>query len=146
VYCYRCGNKKLGDREKKYVHMLNATLCATGRAICCLLETYQEKDGVRIPDVLVPFMGGLTFLPFVRDSKLAETVNEKPKNPPKAATAIAIATAAHPPAPPAAAAAPAAAVASPEVVALTSSIAEQGEKVRAAKTAKVLQWLFRNST
>ena len=38
---YRCGMKKMGDREKKYVHMLNATLCATGRAICCLLETYQ---------------------------------------------------------------------------------------------------------
>jgi len=64
----RCGMKKLGDREKKYVHMLNATLCATGRAICCLLETYQEADGVRIPEVLVPFMGGITFLPFVRDS------------------------------------------------------------------------------
>lgn len=65
----RCGQKKMGDREKKYVHMLNATLCATGRAICCLLETYQEKDGVRVPDVLVPFMGGMTFLPFVRESK-----------------------------------------------------------------------------
>ena len=39
----RCGMKKLGDREKKYVHMLNATLCATGRAICCLLETYQVR-------------------------------------------------------------------------------------------------------
>lgn len=37
----RCGVKKMGEREKKYVHMLNATLCATGRAICCLLETYQ---------------------------------------------------------------------------------------------------------
>jgi seryl-tRNA synthetase len=78
----------MGDREKKYVHMLNATLCATGRAICCLLETYQDKDGVHIPEVLVPFMGGLTFLPFVRDSKLpdniikavAETAETKPKN------------------------------------------------------------------
>ena len=29
----------------------------------------QEADGVRIPEVLVPFMGGITFLPFVRDSK-----------------------------------------------------------------------------
>jgi seryl-tRNA synthetase len=58
----RCGIKKMGDREKKYVHMLNATLCATGRAICCLLETYQDADGVRIPEVLVPYMGGLTFL------------------------------------------------------------------------------------
>eukprot|EP00981_Chlorochromonas_danica_P011603 scaffold4140_cov178-Ochromonas_danica.AAC.16 len=65
----RCGIKKMGDREKKYVHMLNATLCATGRAICCLLENYQEADGVRVPEVLVPFMGGLTFLPFVRDAK-----------------------------------------------------------------------------
>lgn len=37
----RSGTKKLGDREKKYVHLLNSTLCATGRAICCLLENYQ---------------------------------------------------------------------------------------------------------
>ena len=57
--------------------MLNATLCATGRAICCLLETYQEKDGVRIPDVLVPYMHGVTFMPFVRDSKLAPKVEGK---------------------------------------------------------------------
>lgn len=48
-------------------------LCsATGRAICCLLETYQEADGVRIPEVLVPFMGGITFLPFVRASRIGE--------------------------------------------------------------------------
>lgn len=79
----RCGVKKLGDREKKYVHMLNATLCATGRAICCLLETYQEPDGVRVPDVLVPFMGGITFLPFVRDAKGAPVVQgAKPKSAP----------------------------------------------------------------
>ena len=32
----------------------------------------QEADGVRIPEVLVPFMGGITFLPFVRDSKPAD--------------------------------------------------------------------------
>ena len=36
---------------------------------------------MRIPDVLVPYMGGLTFLPFVRESKLAE----KPANPPSGA-------------------------------------------------------------
>lgn len=65
----RCGIKKMGDTSKKYVHMLNATLCATGRAICCLLENYQEADGVRVPEVLVPYMGGITFLPFVRDAK-----------------------------------------------------------------------------
>jgi seryl-tRNA synthetase len=38
--------KKMGEREKKYVHMLNATLCATGRAICCLLETYQVRTAL----------------------------------------------------------------------------------------------------
>ena len=70
TYTYRCGMKKLGDREKRYVHMLNATLCATGRAICCLLETYQEHDGVRVPEVLIPFMGGITFMPFIRDAKV----------------------------------------------------------------------------
>eukprot|EP01006_Ploeotia_vitrea_P010263 TRINITY_DN26620_c0_g1_i1.p1 TRINITY_DN26620_c0_g1~~TRINITY_DN26620_c0_g1_i1.p1 ORF type:complete len:467 (-),score=14.24 TRINITY_DN26620_c0_g1_i1:20-1420(-) len=70
----RSGRKKLGDTQKKYVHMLNATLCATGRAICCLLETYQEPNGVRVPEVLVPFMGGMDFLPFVRDSKLPDKV------------------------------------------------------------------------
>lgn len=69
----------MGDREKKYVHMLNATLCATGRAICCLLETYQEKDGVRVPDVLVPYMGGMTFMPFVRDSKIPDKQQQQPQ-------------------------------------------------------------------
>jgi len=75
----RCGMKKLGDREKRYVHMLNATLCATGRAICCLLETYQESDGVRVPDVLIPFMGGITFMPFIRDAKVFKDHHDKEK-------------------------------------------------------------------
>ncbi len=65
----RCGMKKANATSKHYVHMLNGTLCATGRAICCLLETHQERNGVHIPDVLVPFMGGITFLPFVRHAK-----------------------------------------------------------------------------
>jgi hypothetical protein len=71
----------MGDREKKYVHMLNATLCATGRAICCLLENYQDEGGVKIPEVLVPFMGGITYLPFVRDSKLAPTTTSTVEKP-----------------------------------------------------------------
>jgi len=37
----------MGDREKKYVHCLNSTLCATERALCCLLENYQTPE-VRI--------------------------------------------------------------------------------------------------
>lgn len=70
----RCGIKKTGKSggedglaaRASYVHMLNSTLCATGRGICCLLENYQTEDGVKVPDVLVPFMGGVDFLPFKR--------------------------------------------------------------------------------
>src|SRR5437016_1627570 len=40
----RCGTKKMGDREKKYVHCLNVTLCATERTLCCILENYQTSD------------------------------------------------------------------------------------------------------
>jgi len=36
----RFGNKKQGDTEKKFVHMLNGTLCATERTLCCILENY----------------------------------------------------------------------------------------------------------
>ena len=63
----RFGQKKMGQREKVYVHMLNATLCATERTICCVLENYQEEKGVRVPEVLRPFMGGMDFMPFVKD-------------------------------------------------------------------------------
>merc|ERR1712232_1089349 len=60
------------DRDNKstvhltHVHMLNSTLTATGRGICCLLETHQTHDGVNVPNALVPYMGGMTFIPFVR--------------------------------------------------------------------------------
>ncbi|CAG8511625.1 9775_t:CDS:2 [Funneliformis mosseae] len=63
----RCGIKKMSDREKKYVHCLNATLCATERALCCILENYQTPDGVVIPEVLRPYMDGRDFLPFVKE-------------------------------------------------------------------------------
>lgn len=49
----RLGTKKEGDKEKKYVHMLNATLCATERTLCCILENYQTETGVKVPKVLV---------------------------------------------------------------------------------------------
>jgi len=47
--------------ERRYVHTLNATAIATGRAMACILENYQQKDGsIKIPDVLVPYMNGQT--------------------------------------------------------------------------------------
>ena len=42
---------------------------------------------MRIPEVLVPFMGGITFLPFIRDSKPADkstAAGEKKKDSTKA--------------------------------------------------------------
>jgi len=64
----RYGQKKMGQKEKAYVHMLNATLCATERTICCILENYQDEKGVRVPDVLRPYMGGLERMDFVKDA------------------------------------------------------------------------------
>ncbi|KAF9999598.1 Cytosolic seryl-tRNA synthetase [Entomortierella chlamydospora] len=65
----RCGIKKMGDREKKYVHCLNSTLTATTRTLSCILENYQTPEGIRIPEPLIPYMDGRDFLPFVRELK-----------------------------------------------------------------------------
>ena len=40
----RYGVKKVTDVKKSYVHALNCTLCATERALCCILENYQKED------------------------------------------------------------------------------------------------------
>lgn len=40
----RYGQKKQLDTRKDYVHALNCTLCATERALCCVLENYQKED------------------------------------------------------------------------------------------------------
>lgn len=48
-----------------YVHMLNATMCATTRVICAILEVYQTETGVAIPDILKIYMPkGLTLYYF----------------------------------------------------------------------------------
>lgn len=61
----RLGHPKMGDREKRYVHLLNATLVATQRTMCSVLENYQRADGVVVPRVLVPYMDGVEYLKFV---------------------------------------------------------------------------------
>ncbi|CAM6109771.1 unnamed protein product [Calypogeia fissa] len=60
----RFGQKTSNDTVKQYVHLLNSTLVATERTICCILENYQTKDGVKVPEVLQPFMNGIDFIPF----------------------------------------------------------------------------------
>lgn len=76
----RCGIKKMGDREKKYVHCLNSTLCATQRALCCVLENYQTDDGLKVPEVLRKYIPGEPeFLPYVRELPKNSTSNKKKK-------------------------------------------------------------------
>ncbi|EPR63283.1 putative seryl-tRNA synthetase, cytoplasmic [Toxoplasma gondii TgCatPRC2] len=63
---HKSSSAKGADRnEKAHVHMLNGTLVATQRCLCCILENYQTPLGVKVPRVLVPYMGGAEFLPFV---------------------------------------------------------------------------------
>ena len=103
----RCGEKeskknnkgKDGKREftkKKYVHMLNATLCACTRVICCILENYQTPYGVIMPDKIIEFLppsmlktdeNGKKYLPYTAEyvpPKAEKTNKQKNKKAKKA--------------------------------------------------------------
>eukprot|EP00003_Mantamonas_plastica_P030949 TRINITY_DN7846_c0_g1_i4.p1 TRINITY_DN7846_c0_g1~~TRINITY_DN7846_c0_g1_i4.p1 ORF type:complete len:296 (-),score=105.05 TRINITY_DN7846_c0_g1_i4:21-908(-) len=82
----RMGTKKKGDHQKNYVHMLNGTMCATERTLCCIVENYYTRDyvenegdepqaGLVVPEALVPFMGGVKFLPFTAELDKKELKN-----------------------------------------------------------------------
>jgi seryl-tRNA synthetase len=49
------------DKALKFVHTLNGSGTAVGRALIAVIENYLNEDGsVTIPDVLLPYMGGRT--------------------------------------------------------------------------------------
>jgi seryl-tRNA synthetase len=51
------------DGKPRFVHTLNGSGVAVGRAMVAVLENYQEADGsVTVPMVLRPYMGGLTHI------------------------------------------------------------------------------------
>jgi len=52
-------------KESNPVTMLNSTLCATSRLICCICENYQNTNGIKIPEMLRSYMG-ISFLPFYK--------------------------------------------------------------------------------
>jgi seryl-tRNA synthetase len=53
--------KVAGEKQTRFVHTLNGSGVAVGRCLIAVLENYQNEDGsVTVPDVLVPYMGGLT--------------------------------------------------------------------------------------
>ncbi len=48
-------------KKPEFVHTLNGSGLAVGRTLIAVLENYQEADGgVRVPDVLQPYVGGMT--------------------------------------------------------------------------------------
>jgi seryl-tRNA synthetase len=68
--CSNCGDfqarrmnaryKPKGAKETRFVHTLNGSGVAVGRALIAVLENYQEADGsIRIPEAIKPYMGGL---------------------------------------------------------------------------------------
>ena len=68
--CSVCGDfqaRRMGARYRpadsktpRLVHTLNGSGVAVGRALIAVLENYQDADGgIRVPDVLHPYMGGL---------------------------------------------------------------------------------------
>ncbi|MEN5277978.1 serine--tRNA ligase [Brucella sp. TWI432] len=50
-----------GEKTTRFVHTLNGSGVAVGRALIAVMENYQQEDGsVHIPEALQPYMGGLT--------------------------------------------------------------------------------------
>jgi len=52
-----------GEKDTRFVHTLNGSGLAIGRTMIAVLENYQDENGaIHIPDVLQPYMGGMTKL------------------------------------------------------------------------------------
>jgi len=71
--CSNCGDfqarrmdarfKTAGEKGTSYVHTLNGSGLAVGRTLVAVLENYQDENGrITVPDVLVPYMGGVTHI------------------------------------------------------------------------------------
>lgn len=77
----RYGQTKKMNQEVDFVHMLNATMCATTRVICAILENNQVEDGVLVPEVLKPYMPEQyqEKLPFVKPAPIEEEEKKKQK-------------------------------------------------------------------
>ena len=63
----RRANIKYKDPENfkgnRLVHTLNGSGLAVGRTMAAIIENYQQADGsIKIPDVLVPYMGGIEYI------------------------------------------------------------------------------------
>ena len=51
------------DGKPRFVHTLNGSGTAVGRALIAVMETYQQEGGaISVPDVLQPYMGGVKLI------------------------------------------------------------------------------------
>ena len=68
--CSNCGDfqarrmnarfRKAGEKRPQFLHTLNGSGVATGRALLAVMENHQNADGsITVPAVLRPYMGGL---------------------------------------------------------------------------------------
>jgi seryl-tRNA synthetase len=71
--CSNCGDfqarrmdarcRKAGEKGTRFVHTLNGSGLAVGRTLVALMENYQDEKGrIAIPQVLQPYLGGLTHI------------------------------------------------------------------------------------
>ncbi len=71
--CSNCGDfqarrmktryRKQGEKQTRFPHTLNGSGLAVGRTMVAILENYQQADGsVAVPEVLRPYMGGITVI------------------------------------------------------------------------------------
>jgi seryl-tRNA synthetase len=71
--CSNCGDfqarrmdtrtRPKGEKTTRFVHTLNGSGLAVGRTLVAVLENYQNEDGsITVPDVLLPYMGGVTLI------------------------------------------------------------------------------------
>ena len=70
--CSNCGdfqarrlNGRYRNKEGKivFLHTLNGSALAIGRTIIAIMENYQQVDGsIKVPEVLIPYMNGLTVI------------------------------------------------------------------------------------
>ncbi|GAA0542649.1 seryl-tRNA synthetase [Rhizomicrobium palustre] len=69
--CSNCGEfqaRRMNARYRpkdgkgtRFLHTLNGSGLAVGRTLIAVMENYQEADGsIRVPDALLPYMGGVT--------------------------------------------------------------------------------------
>ncbi|VVC92760.1 serine--tRNA ligase, cytoplasmic [Leptidea sinapis] len=75
----RYGQTKKMNAATEYVHMLNATMCATTRVICAILEVHQTEEGIKVPEAIKMWMPDQykELIPFVKPAPIDVEVAAK---------------------------------------------------------------------